>query len=86
MSNYGDFLCEGAVPNHEISLVYNKEILQRMENIIPQATAISIQEATFSGDHKRLKAKLQMLLTQSVIFFDTAGENFYHGLCWDCVH
>ena len=56
MSNYGDFLCEVALPNREISLVYNKEILQRMENIIPQATAISIQVATFSGDHKRLKS------------------------------
>lgn len=79
MSNYGDFLCEVALPNREISLAYNKEILQRMENIIPQATAISIQETTFSGDHKRLKSQLQMLLTQSVSFFDTAGENFYHG-------
>ena len=79
LSFNGDFLCEVALPNREISLVYNKEILQRMENIIPQATAISIQEATFSGDHKRLKSQLQMLLTQSVSFFDTAGENFYHG-------
>ncbi|MFR1764615.1 PD-(D/E)XK nuclease domain-containing protein, partial [Waltera sp.] len=79
VSNYGDFLCEVALPNREISLVYNKEILQRMENIIPQATAISIQEVTFSGDYKRLKSQLQMLLTQSVSFFDTAGENFYHG-------
>lgn len=79
MSNYGDFLCEVALPNREISLVYNKEILQRMENMIPQATAISIQEAAFSGDHKRLKSQLQMMLTQSVSFFDTVGENFYHG-------
>jgi hypothetical protein len=47
VSNYGDFLFEVALPNREISLVYNKEILQRMENIIPQATAISIQEAAF---------------------------------------
>lgn len=79
LSFNGDFLCEVALPNREISLVYNKEILQRMENIIPQATAISIQEAAFSGDHKRLKSQLQMMLTQSVSFFDTAGENFYHG-------
>ena len=57
LSFNGDFLCEVALPNREISLVYNKEILQRMENIIPQATAISIQEATFSGDHKRLKSQ-----------------------------
>lgn len=58
LSFNGDFLCEVALPNREISLVYNKEILQRMENIIPQATAISIQEAAFSGDHKRLKSQL----------------------------
>ena len=81
----GDFMCEVALPNREISLVYNKEILQRLENLIPQSTAISIQEAIFSGDNARLKAQIQTLLMQSVSSFDTAGENFYHsfmlGLC-----
>ena len=74
-----DFMCEVALPNREISLVYNKEILQRLENLIPQSTAISIQEAIFSGDNARLKAQIQTLLMQSVSSFDTAGENFYHG-------
>lgn len=75
----GDFMCEVALPNREISLVYNKEILQRLENLIPRSTAISIQEAIFSGDNARLKAQIQTLLMQSVSSFDTAGENFYHG-------
>ena len=75
----GDFMCEVALPNREISLVYNKEILQRLENLIPQSTAISIQEAIFSGENARLKAQIQTLLMQSVSSFDTAGENFYHG-------
>ena len=75
----GDFMCEVALPNREISLVYNKEILQRLENLIPQSIAISIQEAIFSGDNLRLKTQIQTLLTQSVSSFDTAGENFYHG-------
>ena len=75
----GDFMCEVALPNREISLVYNKEILQRLENLIPQSTAISIQEAIFSGDNARLKAQIQTLLMQSVSSFDTAGENFCHG-------
>ena len=75
----GDFMCEVSLPNREISLVYNKEILQRMENMIPQPTAIAVQEAIFSGDNARLKAQIQTLLTQSVSCFDTAGENFYHG-------
>lgn len=75
----GDFMCEVALPNKEISLVYNKEILQKLDNIIPQPTAISIQEAIFSGDTGKLKTSIQTLLTQSVSSFDTAGENFYHG-------
>lgn len=75
----GDFMCEVALPNREISLVYHKEILQQLNNIIPQPTAISIQEAIFSGDKKKLQKLIQTLLTQSVSSFDTAGENFYHG-------
>lgn len=75
----GDFMCEVALPNKEISLVYHKEILQQLNNIIPQATAVSIQEAIFSGDKEKLKTLIQTLLTQSVSSFDAAGENFYHG-------
>lgn len=75
----GDFMCEVALPNREISLVYHKEILQQLNNIIPQPTAVSIQEAIFSGDNNKLKTLIQTLLTQSVSSFDTAGENFYHG-------
>lgn len=78
-SFHGDFLCEVALPNREISLVYHKEILQQLYHIIPQPTAISIEEAIFSGDNKKLKMLIQTLLTQSVSSFDTAGENFYHG-------
>lgn len=75
----GDFMCEVALPNREISFVYNKEILQKLDNIIPQPTAISIQEAIFSGDNNKLKTSIEKLLMQSVSSFDTAGENFYHG-------
>ena len=78
-SFHDDFMCEVALPNREISLVYQKEILRKMENIIPQATAISIQEAIFSGNQEKLKTCIQTMLTQSVSCFDTAGENFYHG-------
>lgn len=75
----GDFMCEVALPNREIALVYNKEILQRLNHLFPAATAISIQEAVFSGDNVRLQTQIQTLLLQSVSCFDTAGENFYHG-------
>ena len=75
----GDFMCEVALPNREILLVYHKEILQQLDNIIPQPTAISIQEAIFSGDNEKLKDLIQTLLIGSVSAFDVAGENFYHG-------
>ena len=75
----GDFMCEVALPNKEISLVYHKEILQQLDKMIPQPTAISVQEAIFSGNNDKLKRMLEILLAQSVSSFDTAGENFYHG-------
>ena len=75
----GDFMCEVALPNKEISFVYNKEILRKLDNIIPQSTAISIQEAIYSGDGVKLQTLIQTLLTQSVSSYDTAGKNFYHG-------
>ena len=76
----GDFMCEVALPNKEIAYVYNKEILQTLTDIIPQSTAISIQEAIYSGNSTALQNLLQKLLLESVSNFDTAHENFYHGL------
>lgn len=75
----GDLMCELALPNKEIAYVYNKEILQRLEKMIPQSVAISIQEVLFSGNSEKLKTLIQTLLVKSVSSFDTAGENFYHG-------
>lgn len=75
----GDFMCEVALPNKEIAYVYNKEILQKLDKLIPMAAAISMQEALYSADSRKLKAVMQSLLANSVSSFDTAGENFYHG-------
>ena len=80
LSFNGDFMCEVALPNKEIAYVYNKEILQKLTDIIPQSTAISIQEAIYSGNSTALQNLLQKLLLESVSNFDTAHENFYHGL------
>ncbi len=80
LSFNGDFICEVAIPNKEIAFVYNKEIIQQMNSIIPVAAGISIQEAIYSGSVERLKTEIQSLLIQSVSSFDTVGENFYHGL------
>ena len=75
----GDFMCEVALPNKEISFVYRKEILQKLQYIVPQSSVISVQEALYSADSDMLKKSLETLLLQSASCFDTVGENFYHG-------
>lgn len=75
----GDYLCHVALPNREITYVYNKEILSHLNVMMPQTTVVAIQEALYSGDESKLQQQIQTLLTQSVSSFDTAGENFYHG-------
>lgn len=76
----GDFLCEVALPNKEIASVYNKEILSKLQHIVPQSIATSVQEAIFTNDAEKLQKQLHKLLLESVSLFDTAKEIFYHGL------
>ena len=76
----GDYMCEVAIPNKEITFIYQKEILNKLTNIIPQASSVAIQEAIYVGDIEKLKKHLHKFLMQTVSNFDTSGENFYHGL------
>ena len=80
LSFNGDYMCEVALPNKEIAFVYKKEIMDRLQELIPQSTAISVQEALYTGNVPALQASLEKLLLQSASYYDTAGELFYHGL------
>ena len=80
LSFNGDYMCEVALPNKEIAFVYKKEIMDRLQGLIPQSTAISVQEALYTGNVPALQASLEKLLVQSASYYDTAGEMFYHGL------
>ena len=75
-----DYMCEVAIPNKEISFVYSKEILSKLDDLIPQSTAIAIQEAIYADDPAALQTQLRKLLLQSVSYNDTTDEIFYHGL------
>jgi len=80
-SEFGsDYMCEVAIPNKEISFVYSKEILSKLDKIIPSSTAIAIQEAIYAGNSAALQKQLHKLLLQSASYHDTAHEIFYHGL------
>lgn len=74
-----DYMCELAIPNREISFVYNKEILEHMSQMIPNGVAIDVHVALYSGNSEKLKSSLEKLLLQSVSYYDVAKESFYHG-------
>lgn len=76
----GEYMCEVALPNKEISSVYSREILSQLQDLIPTATAIGVQEAIYQMDSQALQKRLGDLLLQTISFHDTANENFYHGL------
>ena len=80
ISPTGDFMCDISLPNKEIKVVYNKEILQKLNAIVPHSSAVEIQEAIYTNDSKRLQQQLRKLLLQSASSFDTVGELFFHGL------
>lgn len=79
--SYGeDYMCEVALPNKEISFVYSKEILSQLESIIPRSIAIEIQEALYKMDVDALQRGLEKYLMQTISFYDSANETFYHGM------
>ena len=76
----GDYMCEVALPNREISFVYSKEILAQLEASIPRSSAIAVQEAIYMQDIPILQKRLEQFLMQTISFHDAANETFYHGL------
>lgn len=76
----GDYMCEVALPNKEISFVYSKEILAQMESVLPSSSAIAVQEAIYLQDIPALQQRLEQFLMQTISFHDAANETFYHGL------
>lgn len=54
--------------------------LVRFHELIPQSTAIYIQQEIYTGNVAEFKNQLEKLLLQSASCYDTVGENFYHGL------
>lgn len=75
--NDGNFMCDLAIPNKEIAFVYEKEILNRTNQDI---VAISISQAIFSGDTKKLQSLLEEFMLKSISSMDGANEGFYHGM------
>lgn len=73
----GNFMCDVAIPNKEITFVYEKEVLSRTNQ---NSLAISISQAIFSQDTKKLQALLEDFMVKSISSIDGANEGFYHGM------
>ena len=73
----GNFMCDVAIPNKEITFVYEKEVLNRTNQ---NSLAISISQAIFSKDTQKLQALLEDLMVKSISSIDGANEGFYHGM------
>lgn len=73
----GNFMCEVKIPNKEISFVYEREVLNKTKQ---NGTAISIQQAIFSGETDRLQSLLEEFMLHTMSSFDGAYEGFYHGM------
>lgn len=75
--NDGNYMCDVAIPNKEILYVYEKEVLNRTNQ---NNVSISIHQAIFSKDTRKLQSLLEDFMLKSILTMDGANEAFYHGM------
>lgn len=75
--NDGNYMCDVAIPNKEILYVYEKEVLNRTNQ---NNVSISIHQAIFSKDARKLQSLLEDFMLKSISTMDGANEAFYHGM------
>lgn len=75
-----NYMCEVTIPNQEVSYVYRAEVFSLLENMIPLATAISIQEEIYTADLPNLVEHLKGVFQQSINTYDANDTNYYHSL------
>lgn len=78
----GTYLCEIRIPNREILAVYKNEILSHLLQIgaITRATTDVIAESLYANDYKKLQQAIENYMENTISFYDTDAEAFYHGL------
>ena len=78
----GTWLCEVAIPNREIAAVYKSEILSHLLQIgvMGRTTANKIAESLYALDTKKLQDGIGEYIKNSISYYDSGAEGFYHGL------
>lgn len=76
----GKFYCELAIPNMEVSTVYESEIVNRYRGDLEESDLFVLLKQLLRGQAGEFAEGLQEYLEQIVSFHDTAEkESFYHG-------
>ena len=78
----GTWLCEVAIPNREIAAVYKSEILSHLLQIgvMGRTTANKIAESLYALDTQKLQDGIGEYIKNSISYYDSGAEGFYHGL------
>ncbi|MBR3722262.1 MAG: AAA family ATPase, partial [Selenomonadaceae bacterium] len=77
--DYDDTL-ELRIPNLEIRTVYEKEVINRIEEMEGNPNLLYLLKALLSGDAESFSEELNDYLLTLVSYYDTANkESFYHG-------
>lgn len=73
-------ICSLAIPNREIKSVFQKEIMDQNGKLFTGTILRNFEMSLRTGDADLFTNTLQNYLMQSASCFDTAQENFYHGM------
>lgn len=72
--------CPVTIPNRELSQVFYREIVQKVRSFDKNGGISAVEDALRERDPFLFGKYLAAYLKESVSFFDTAAEGFYHGL------
>lgn len=78
--NDGYYMCKVAIPNKEISFVYEKEIIAKLHPELSEPTALAIQQAVYDQNTDVMIEEIRKYLLQTISAFDIGNEAFYQGL------
>ena len=76
----GGYICRVSIPNKEIAYVYSREVISKAFSGAGESTAVRISKAIFDRNISEIEKGISDYLLQSISYFDTADEAFYHGL------
>ncbi len=73
-------ICNLLIPNKEIKGVFKKEIIDNLTNKTNSSIIRNFQLALKTNNKDILQDTIHQYLLNSISFFDTNTENFYHGM------